>query len=66
MYRLIERRAFSCVTGDIYSVVDDVLALERTDQVVIIFNDTVVPVEVDDDRRKVLGRYDELRRRLVK
>jgi len=34
--------------------------------VVIIFNDTVVPVRVDDDRRQVLGRYDELRSRLAK
>ena len=66
MDTLIERRAFSCTIGDIFTVVDEVLALDRTDEVVIIFNDTVVPVHVDDDRRQVLRRYDELRSRLAK
>lgn len=63
MDTFIERRAFSCTAGDIFSMVDKVLSLERTEEVVIIFNDTVVPVRVDDDRRQVLQRYDGLHRR---
>ena len=62
MFQFTERRAFSCTFGRIDALVDEVLALERTDEVVIIFNDTVVPVKVDDDRRQVMQRYDDLRR----
>ena len=58
---LIERRCFSCSIGHIGTLVDDVLALYRRDEVVIVFNELVVPVYPDDDRTRVLMRYDEKR-----
>lgn len=54
---LVERRAFSAVIGHIAQVVDEVLALPRDAEVVIIFNDLVIPVQPDDDAETVLRRW---------
>jgi hypothetical protein len=59
---LIERRAFSCSMGNIGGLVDEVLALDRTEEVFILFNDLVIPVAPDDTREQVIGRWNGKRK----
>lgn len=59
---MIERRAFSCSMGNIGGLVDDVLALERSEEVVIVFNDLVIPVRPDDTREQVIRLWNEKRK----
>ncbi len=54
---LVERRAFSTVIGHIAQVVDQVLSIPRDAEVLIVFNDLVVPVQPDDDAVTVLRRW---------
>ena len=59
---LIERRAFSCSVGNIGCLVDEVLALDRTEEVVILFNDLVIPVSPDNTREQVIERWNGKRK----
>lgn len=63
---LIERRAFSSSLGNIGGLVDEVLALYRSDEVVILFNDLIIPVLPDDTREQVIGKWNTARKASIR
>jgi hypothetical protein len=62
---LRERRLFTAAHGRIGHVVDEILALDRDDEVVLIFNDVIVPIDKHDSRCDVLVKWENARELLV-
>lgn len=58
--QLIERLAYSVISGNISQTIDAVLAMPRHAEAVIVFNDLVIPVHMDDDASTLLRRWAEL------
>lgn len=56
---LQERRLFSIATGSFLTLVFDVLKLQCTEEVAIVFNDRVVSVYPDDTANDVIARWNE-------
>ena len=56
---LVEMRSFSVTTGHISDAVDDVLALPRDADVLLIFNDLLLTVSPDDDRHSMQDKWNK-------
>jgi len=58
---LIERRAFSVQTGHIQDAAELVVAVERTEPALLIFNDLVIDVAVEDTAAQIVDRWNAKR-----
>lgn len=58
MVTLVERRALSVAAGHISDAVDAVLAEDRNEEVVLIFNDLLMLIQPDDDVAAVRRKYE--------
>ncbi|MFZ3482012.1 hypothetical protein [Sphingomonas sp. 3-13AW] len=56
--RLVQRQCFLSPMGDITSLIDEVLSIERSKEVFIIFNDVVLPIYLDDSRESALAAWE--------